>query len=225
MAEPHDDDSVRPIEGTQVEASPSQSPAVPSYILGEVTQPPIQTQSQIPYRATPQMSDLTQAQLGHALRRYGKSSNGKKATLVKRLEELGVKSYADALKAAEKFNSHGCLHTLPSPRKRSPKWSADEAARLCHVMADPRNSTAIARLYNGTPSRAEIDSTIPDPWENELVEMFNSDDFEPSTPVAKDGISQDRLDEFDPENHPYPRSSSYLKGRRCTFILQLYGWS
>jgi hypothetical protein len=42
-------------------------------------------------------------------------------------------------------------------RRRNPIWSLLETARLCHVVADPRNSTALRKLYQRECNRSELD--------------------------------------------------------------------
>jgi hypothetical protein len=66
------------------------------------------------------------------------------------------------------------VHGKSTSKQRETKWSKHETARLCHVISDPRNSTALSRLYNRAESRAEIDQGRYDPWSNEFPELFNN---------------------------------------------------
>jgi hypothetical protein len=62
-----------------------------------------------------------------------------------------------------------------------------ETARLFHVVADPRNATALRKLYQRETSRAELDSVRHDPWSNEFMNLFNDLDFNPDVPEVSGG--------------------------------------
>jgi len=80
-------------------------------------------------------------------------------------------------------------------------------------MNDPRNSTALVRLYNKPASRAELDMGRQDPWVHEFAALFNDKSFQPSVPEPYDGVTSDILGRFQPNRHDVIREGSILKSR------------
>jgi hypothetical protein len=88
-----------------------------------------------------------------------------------------------------------------------------ETALLCHVISDPRNATALRKLYQRETNRAELDSGRYDTWSNEFMDLFNDPDFNPDVPEVHGGTLQSVLDKFRPEDVRHVRDSSRLKER------------
>jgi hypothetical protein len=177
--------------------------------------------------------NLTQGVLQLACKRVGVSSSGAKAVLLGRLGHAGRTSYAEIKKLAEEFED--TRERIPSAsgmgtsRDREPNWTKHETARLCHVISDPRNSTALRNLYNRAESRAEIDQGRHDPWSNEFPDLFNTKSYEPDVPLISGGAVQTELDQFDPGWHPHERSGGLLKKKwaslRSKFSVAYTNWS
>jgi hypothetical protein len=112
----------------------------------------------------------TQASLVKACKRHRLSTSGAKSALLSRLNGTGMAS-DEALRAA---SDQWDLLQEPAERgsevkkRRDPNWSMHETARLCHVVADPRNATALRKLYQRETNRAELDSGMHDPWSNDI---------------------------------------------------------
>jgi len=153
----------------------------------------------------------TQQVLQKACKRRRISSHGTKAVLTQRLIGVGVSSRAIALQLCEEYEEHGGEERGTPTRNRAQNWTMHESARLCHVLADPRNATSVARLYNGTPTRAEIDVGIHDPWSSEFVDMFNDRGYVCTVPLPRDGVTEAALLEFDPNRRPHDRTPEKLK--------------
>jgi hypothetical protein len=113
--------------------------------------------------------------------------------------------------------------------RRDPNWTKHETARLCHVVADPRNSTALRKLYEREENRSELDSGRHDPWCNEFMDLFNDPMYEPEVPEVSCGAVQELLDKFDPAISRNSRNGARLKERwqkiRSSFTVAYSKWS
>lgn len=159
----------------------------------------------------------TQQILGKACKRMRLSCNGAKAVLVERLSKVGVTTKEEVGQLAHKFDTDGQIAPAESSvastvRTRQPTWTPHEMARLAHVLEDPRNFVAFQRLQKKPESRAEIEERH-DPWSVEFVQSFNSDEFLPERPQPYDGVTQQLLDSFDPNDHPYERTAEALRSK------------
>jgi hypothetical protein len=159
--------------------------------------------------ATIDIAKHTQASLVKACKRHRLSTSGSKSALLSRLKGAGVASDAALRTAPNQWDM------LQEPaerggavRRRDPNWSMHETARLCHVIADPRNATALRKLYQREPNRSELDSGRHDPWSNEFMDLFNDPNFSPDVPEWRAGIVQCVLDRFRPEDVRHERDGS-----------------
>jgi hypothetical protein len=109
------------------------------------------------------LEDHKQLVLQKACRRIGKSSSGSKLMLVHRLCNSSFDSYASVEQLALDYELSGKSVGDEAARKRSPNWTANETARLAHVLVDPSNSTAPARLVSRA-SREQLDVCLHDMW-------------------------------------------------------------
>jgi hypothetical protein len=104
-----------------------------------------------------------------------------------------------------------------------------ETARLCHVISDPRNPTALRKLYQRETNRAELDSGRHDQWSNEFMDLFKDPDFNPDVPEVHGGTVQCVLDKFRHEDVRHVRDGSCLKERwqkiRSAFTIAYNNWS
>jgi hypothetical protein len=78
-------------------------------------------------------------------------------------------------------------------------------------VADPRNSTALRKLYEREENRSELDSGRHDPWCNEFIDLFNDLMYEPEVPEVSCGTVQELLDKFDPAGSKNSRNGARLK--------------
>jgi hypothetical protein len=113
-------------------------------------------------------------------------------------------------------------------KRRDPNWSMHETARLLHVVADPRNATALLKLYQRETNRAELDSSRHEPWSNEFMDLSYDPDFNPDVPEVHGGTVQSVLDKFRPEDVRHVRDGSRLKERwqkiRSAFTIAYKNW-
>jgi hypothetical protein len=114
-------------------------------------------------------------------------------------------------------------------REREPNWHKNETARLCHVIADPRNAVVLQKHYNKPENRAELDRGRHDPWSHDFPTLFNDPTFRPDVPEISGGASQEELDQFDPSDVRNERSGAILKKRwtslRSKFSIAYSRWS
>jgi hypothetical protein len=172
-----------------------------------------------------------------ACKRAGVSCSGSKAVLVSRLAKRKFTDVESVQRLAseydanpERMQNQGELgNSGICSRDREPNWSKNEYARLCHVICDPRNATALTALHNRPESRAELDNGRHDPWSNEFPEMFNDPQFCPDVPEISGGAIQEEIDQFDPAFWRHKRTGSLLKkkwtGLRSKFSVAYTKWS
>ena len=133
----------------------------------------------------------------------------------------------------KRFESQtGVSSTMKSPssgHKREPRFTVDEQVRLAHVMADPKMSFTLTKMYNRPERRAEIDDRQEDPWDGIISGMFNSEEVVYARPGAVGGTLTALLENFDPNNHPCFRSGAMLKAKwakmRSMFTVVYSRWS
>jgi hypothetical protein len=104
-----------------------------------------------------------------------------------------------------------------------------ETARLCQVISDPRNSTALRKLYQRETNLAELDSVRHDPCSNDLMDLFKDPYFNPDVPDFSGGTVQCVRDKFRPEYVRQVRDGSRLKELwqkiRSAFNIAYSTWS
>lgn len=161
----------------------------------------------------------TQHLLAKACKRIRSSSNGTKAVLVDRLAKAGVTTREEIEVLAHKWDIEGQVQddesTTISARVRQAQWTPNEVVRLAHVLEDPRNFIAFRKLHQQRDTRADIEERH-DPWSVEFVESFNSRDYVPERPDICDGVTQQMLDAYDPNDHPHERSAEALRSKWAT---------
>eukprot|EP00171_Calliarthron_tuberculosum_P004659 IDg4659t1 len=146
-----------------------------------------------------EVSRVTQTILQNACKRRKLSSSGAKKTLATRLIGAGFKTADVVRQLSGAFERDGVdASASGNLREKAPNWTMHETARLCHVIQSPVHSTSLTRLYCKPASRAELDRGRHDPWANEFADMFNDDNFTPSTPDCHNGVTEDILAAFDP---------------------------
>jgi hypothetical protein len=174
------------------------------------------------------LEDHKQLVLQKACRRIGKSSSGSKSMLVQRLCNSSFDSYEKVEQLARDYELSGKSVGDEAARKRSPNWTANETARLSHVLVDPSNSTALTRLVSRA-SREQLDVGLHDPWSEEFVSLFNNPTFVPEVPEIAGGAVQETLDKFDPGELKHSRDAAKLKSQwstiRSKFTVAYKGWS
>lgn len=117
--------------------------------------------------------------------------------------------------------SSSVRHVVGSSR-RQPDFEAGEFARLLHVLADARMSTAVQRIMRPR-TRQELDVTTTDPWDEFIAELYNDDAFMPSpVHLLSGGVTRSDLDGIDPAQRPYHRTASTLK-MKFGQLKSLYG--
>lgn len=178
--------------------------------------------------AVRKLEDHKQLVLQKACRRTGKSSSGSKTMLVNRLCNSSIYSYESVEQLARDYELSGKSVGEEAARKRSPNWTANETARLAHVLVDPSNSTALTRLVSRA-SREQLDAGLHDPWSAEFVTLFNNPAFVPEVPEIAGGAVQETLDKFDPGEWKNARDAAKLKSQwsaiRSRFTVAYKGWS
>jgi hypothetical protein len=194
-------------------------------------------QSSFPANAThPNLSarSLTQDVLQQACKRAGVSSSGSKASLIARLHKNGHRSYDEVQKLAHDFHDtreriRSGVPPVGEARDREPNWHKNETARLCHVVADPRNATVLQSIYNKPENRAELDAGRHDPWSNDFPDLFNDESYIPDVPFVSGGTVQEEIDAFDPAFHRHKRAGSILKRKwtnlRSRFSVAYTKWT
>lgn len=185
-----------------------------SSILGLANPPESQEQNSQTSEPHLRLMPARQNILKNACKRRRMSTTGSKAELAARLYGAGFKTMDAVQQLATEFNRTG-VDPLASVhgRTKTPNWSKNETARLCHVIQDPRHSTELARLYNKPANRALMDMPRRDPWAFEFASLFNDEEFRPVRPNEHDGVTADVLLSFDPNIHPHVRQGSVLKSK------------
>jgi hypothetical protein len=156
--------------------------------------------------------------------------------LVTRLNKRGFPDVKSVRKLAEGYEANPARMQLQGDflnsgifsRDREPNWNKSGCARLCRVICDPWNATALTALYNRPESRAELDQGRHDSWSNEFPEMFNDSQFRPDVPEISDGAIQEEIDQFDPGFDKHKRTGALLKKRwtslRSKFSIAYTKW-
>jgi hypothetical protein len=184
-----------------------------------------------------ELVSLTQSVLQTACKRAVVSWSGSKAVLVSLLAKQKFADVESVQRLASEYDANPERMQIQGElgnsgigsRDREPNWSKNEYARLCHVVCDPRNATALTALYNRPESRAELDNGRHDPWSNEIPAMFNDPQFCPDVPEISGGAIQEEIDQFYPAFWKHKRTGSLLKkkwtGLRSKFSVAYTKWS
>lgn len=98
---------------------------------------------------------------------------------------------------------------IPSPG-RDPPFSANDVARLFHVVADPHHYDGLRRA-NQPLSRMELDKEQTSLWVTTLGPKFNDSAYRPAKPKLLGGIMEADLRGLDPNRHVGPRDPSKLE--------------
>ena len=100
-------------------------------------------------------------------------------------------------------------------KKRAPKATVGEIARLAHAITDPSLRSATEIIMQGWSSRAELDDKIgrENPWES-IAALFNDESFRPTNFYVDRADGFDQVYDIDPSYLPYGERGS----------LQLQGW-
>lgn len=115
------------------------------------------------------------------------------------------------------------LATPPQPHStgaREADFSANDVARLFHVLSDPANGDALRRAYQPL-SRAELDKERVILWTSVVGPIFNQTSYRPTPPALIDGIMETDLRGIDPNRHSGARLGSKLEGHFRT-LRSLY---
>lgn len=83
-------------------------------------------------------------------------------------------------------------------RIHAANWTKEESARLCHAIADSRNTTLVAQMYQRISIRAELVRQRHGPFANEFRLLFKDADFIPTPSEPHDSVSLDVLLGIDP---------------------------
>jgi hypothetical protein len=94
--------------------------------------------------ATPLRGRLKQIVLQKVCLCIGKSLSGSKEMLVRRLFDSSYESYESVQELAREFDDSG--KRVGHARERAASWTANESARLAHVLVDPSNTTALTHV-------------------------------------------------------------------------------
>lgn len=130
------------------------------------------------------------------------------------MRDNGITSDEDILRLSKMYESEGINKDVgngKSPDKAA-NWTKHETARLCHVLADRRHATILAKLYHKS-DRQELDVGSHDPWSEEFADLFNSTSYQPYQPEGESGVTDDILLDFDPTRHPVHRTGRLLKSK------------
>ncbi|KAK1866678.1 hypothetical protein I4F81_009194 [Pyropia yezoensis] len=98
---------------------------------------------------------------------------------------------------------------IPSPG-RDPPFSANDVARLFHVVADPHHYDGL-RWANQPLSRMELDKEQTSLWVTTLGPKFNDSAYRPAKPKLLGAIMEADLRGLDPNRHVGPRDPSKLE--------------
>ena len=139
------------------------------------------------------------------------SGSGTMSILIARFDRRGVASYAKILELKRPYKEAGPNIAEGNGRNRAPNWTKEESARLCHVIADSRNATLVAKMYQRITTRAELYGQRHDPIAEEFRMLFNNSDFNPEPREACDGVTLDILLRIDPSNRRHIRDGQILK--------------
>jgi len=91
-----------------------------------------------------------------------------------------------------------------------PAFSANDMARLAHVVTDPRHFDAI-EADSQPLSRAQHDKPRDGLWHGVLAPAFNNADYKPARVTPVDGVLESDLRGFDPTGITSPREASKLE--------------
>ncbi|KAI0558955.1 hypothetical protein FGB62_177g011 [Gracilaria domingensis] len=153
----------------------------------------------------------SQAILSAACKRLGMSGSGSKSVLIGGLEQKGISSFRKIVELNQLFHESGADPSEGNGRSRAPNWTKEESARLCHVIADSRHATVVAKLYQRISTRAEPDKPHHDPFAEEFCLLFNDTEFKPEPPEPYDGVTLDVFMRFDPSIRRHHRDGQTLK--------------
>ncbi|KAK1865795.1 hypothetical protein I4F81_008318 [Pyropia yezoensis] len=125
-----------------------------------------------------------------------------------------------ALQAMQQQNlGDADLEIMPhSTGAREADFSANDVARLFHVLSDPANGDALRRAYQPLP-RTELDKERVSLWTSVVGPMFNRASYRPTPPALIDGIMETDLRVIDPNRHSGARLRSKLEGHFRTLRL------
>lgn len=104
---------------------------------------------------------------------------------------------------------------------QEPSWRAQESARLCIFITDPRHDTAVGRLYNRAICRTEIDNGIHVLWPQEFGNLFHSETLSPSHSPPTSGVTQSLVLSLNPLYHRNTRHPAVLKSK-CSKMRSQY---
>jgi hypothetical protein len=177
---------------------PSERPVPDEDIHTCLIQPAQSTHGDLTCPPAGNMAKHTQANLVRACKRFRVSTSGSKSALMDRLSRAGLTTDVALSTASADWERLREPISLVGDRRerRGPNWTKHETARLCHVVADPRNSIALRKLYERDTNRSEIESGRHDPWSNEFMELFNDPAYEPQVPEISGGAVQELLEKF-----------------------------
>lgn len=131
--------------------------------------------------------------------------------MISRLSKKGVTSFGKIVELKQLFEEFGPDFSEGNGKSRAANWTKEESARLCHVIADSRNTTLVAQMYQRISTRAELDRQRHDPFAIEFRLLFNDADFIPEPPEPHDGVTLDVLLGIDPSIRRNVRDCQTLK--------------
>ena len=98
----------------------------------------------------------------------------------------------------------------PMAITRGPSFSANDFARLAHVVTDPAHFQAVSD--DGRPlSRAELDKPRDSLWDSVLAPAFNNQEYKPERERAVDGVLESDLRGMHPTRFTCQRDASKLE--------------
>lgn len=103
---------------------------------------------------------------------------------------------------------------------REPEFTANDVARLFHVVCDPMHKDAL-RKANQPMSRADLDREHVSLWTSVLGPLYNRESYRPEPPALIDGMMDVDLRGMDPSKHSGQRDPSKLEGHYRT-LRSLY---
>ena len=98
----------------------------------------------------------------------------------------------------------------PGSSSRSPEFTANDCARLFHVMVDRQCRSAVERA-NLPLTRTELDRAHAGLWTTTLAPLYNSASYLPTLAKLVDGVMEDDVRGIDPCRHSGPRDASKLE--------------
>lgn len=100
-----------------------------------------------------------------------------------------------------------------SVRTRQQPLTPHELARLFHVLADPRHFASFRKLHVKPEMRSELETDCHDLWSAEFGDAFLDSKYQPERPDPADGVTQQVLASFHPDQEPHELTADAMRDK------------